>query len=171
MQMVKKIFIVLGLGWFAILLFMPKQELYYKLEQELAQKSIKINEKEIDTGLFSLTLHQADIYVKGIKIATAKSVEFFTVLFYSSIRIDDLVLDDSLKAMAPTQIDETLISYKVWDPMDVAIEAKGPFGSLDGKVNIGNKNMRIDFDENSSIENLKPKLQQDNKGWYYEKSF
>jgi len=60
--MVKQIFIFIVLLWFSILLFMPKQELYYKLEKELEIKNIKINEESINTGLFSLTLNHADIF-------------------------------------------------------------------------------------------------------------
>jgi len=37
MQMVKKILITLAVLWFAVLFFMPKQEFYYKLEEELAK--------------------------------------------------------------------------------------------------------------------------------------
>jgi len=171
MQMVKKIFIVLGLGWFAILLFMPKQELYYKLEEILEKKSIKINEQSIHTGLFSLRLENVDIYAKGIKLATAESVDFFTLLFYTKVEVDNLVLDDSLKKLAPTHIDELVISHGIGKPFQLQVEAKGVFGALDGNINLNKKIIRLNFDENSSIEQLKSKLEQDDKGWYYEASF
>ena len=47
MQMVKNIFISLFFLWFAILIFMPKQKIYYTLEHELLKQDIKINEKGI----------------------------------------------------------------------------------------------------------------------------
>ena len=42
MQMVKNSFIVLVVAWFAILVLMPKQEFYYKLEEALAKHEICI---------------------------------------------------------------------------------------------------------------------------------
>ena len=41
MQVVKNIFISLFLVWFAFLLFMPKQELYYALEAELLNRVLR----------------------------------------------------------------------------------------------------------------------------------
>jgi hypothetical protein len=171
MQMVKKILIALALIWFALLLFMPKQTLYYKLEQELAKSAIKINEKSIDEGIFSLTLNQADVYAKGIKLASVEKVHFFTVLFYTKVTMQELVLDDSLKNMAPTHMKEATATYALWDPLHISIHAEGSFGGLDGAVALADKTLRLDFNESKGIEMLKPKLKQDKKGWYYETSF
>ncbi|HEC45428.1 MAG TPA: hypothetical protein ENI25_01250, partial [Epsilonproteobacteria bacterium] len=110
MQMVKKIFIALFITWFALLIFMPKQEIYYALEKELAKQEIEINEKSIEEGAFSLTLNQASVYVKGIKIATIEELTFFTLLFYTKVELETLLLDDALKAMAPQQTDKAIIS-------------------------------------------------------------
>ena len=171
MQMVKKTFIALALVWFGLLVFMPKQELYYKLEKQLEKKAIKINEKSIDEGLFSLTINEADVYAKGIKLATIEKISFFTLLFYSNIELENLVLDNSLKAMAPTQTDEASISHALWNPMELNIEAEGSFGGLSGSVALADKNVRLDFNDTKGIELLKSKLKNDEKGWYYEASF
>ena len=171
MQMVKKIVIALAVIWFAVLIFMPKQELYYMVEKELAKKDIKINEKSIDEGLFSLTINEADVYAKGIKLASVEKLNFFTLLFYTKVEFENLVLDDSLKSMAPTQTDAATISHAVWNPLHVDIEAQGSFGELKGAVSLGDKTLRLDFNESKGIEMLKPKLKNDEKGWYYETSF
>ncbi|MCD6212354.1 MAG: hypothetical protein J7J02_05145, partial [Sulfurovum sp.] len=98
MQMVKNIFITFIVFWFALLLFMPKQELYFTLEKELAKQDIEINEESIEEGVFSLTLIKPVIYVKGIKIATIEKINIFTLIFTSNINIRSLSLDDSLKS-------------------------------------------------------------------------
>jgi len=171
MQMVKNIFIGLLLGWFLLLALMPKQELYYKLEKVLEKNDIVINEKRIESGIFSLTIYDADIYVKGINLANIKEIDFFTLLFYTTIDIDKIILDDSLKTMAPTEINTTTIQHTILSPMYVDIEAEGVFGRLDGKVNLNESTVRLDFNESRGIEMLKPNLQEDEKGWYYETSF
>jgi len=171
MQMVKKIFITLFVVWFAFLWLMPKQELYYKLEHELAKSAIKINEKKIEEGFFTLTLREADIYAQGIKLATVEKVSLFTLLFYTHISVEKLLLDDSLKSMAPTSIENTNIIHKVWNPLNISMDAEGGFGTLSGKANLKERALRIDFNASKGIEMLKPKLKQDEKGWYYETSF
>jgi len=171
MQMVKKIFIALAVIWFAVLLFMPKQAMYYKLEQELAKHAIKINEKSMDEGIFSFTLHQADIYAKGIKLASVEKVHFFTVLFYTKVTLEKLTLDDSLKNIAPTHTKEATLIYAIWNPLNISVEAEGSFGGLNGAVSLADKTLHLDFNESKGIEMLKPKLKQSEKGWYYETSF
>jgi len=51
MQMVKKSVLIFLMLWFSILLFMPKAELYYTIEQSLAKQDIKLNEKSIEEGV------------------------------------------------------------------------------------------------------------------------
>ena len=171
MQMVKKIFITLFITWFALLIFMPKQEIYYALEKELAQQEIEINEKSIEEGVFSLTLNQASVYVKGIKIATIEEFTLFTLLFYTKVELDTLLLDDSLKAMAPQQTDKAIVSHSLLSPLEASLSAEGSFGVIEGNVDLKERKLHINFTETKEIEMIKSQLKKDEKGWYYETSF
>ncbi|MCF6244707.1 MAG: hypothetical protein L3J43_06690 [Sulfurovum sp.] len=171
MQMVKKFFIFFVIVWFAILFFMPKQTLYYKLEEILLKNDIKINEKEIEEGLFSLKLRDSKVYVKGIQLATIKEIDFFTLLFYTNIEVNNLTLDESLKNMAPTQIDKLEVVHAVWNPLNITLDAVGSFGNLNGDVSLIERKIHIDFNETKNIDMLKGSLQQDEKGWFYETAF
>ncbi len=169
--MVKKIFILLFVAWFALLFFMPKQELYYKLEKELAKQGVEVNEESIDEGVFSLTLHNASVYVKGIKVATVEKVSFFTLLFYTKAQIDNLVLDDSLKSMAPQHTDKAVLTHTLFSVLNVSIHAEGSFGLVDGDADLKERTLRLDFIEPKEIDSIKSQLKKDEKGWYYETSF
>ena len=171
MQMVKKTITLLAVIWLALLVLMPKEELYFKLEQALAEKGIKINEKSIDEGLFTLTLNEADVYAKGIKIASIEKTSFFTLLFYTKVALGKVQIDESFKNMLPTQIEEATATHGIWNPMHVEIHAQGGFGAADGMVAFSKRTVRLDFNQTLGIEMLKSQLKQDEKGWYYETSF
>jgi len=171
MQMVKKIIITLLIVWFSLLVFMPKQELFYKLEDQLAKQEIKINETSIDEGLFSLTLNQATVYVKGIEIATIEKINFFSLLFYTKVELDALLLDEALVAMAPRQIEQAVLSYSVLSPMDAKVNATGNFGVIEGSIDLQGRKLHVDFTETKEIETIRGQLKKDEKGWYYETSF
>lgn len=171
MRMVKKIFIALFVSWLVVLVLMPKQELYYKLEEELAKNDIKINEQNIEEGLFSLTIKEATVYVKGIKLASIEKIHFFTLLFYNKIELQSLLLDDSLKTMAPVRTDTALLSQMIVSPANIKVDAKGLFGAIVGNIDLSKRNLHLDFNESKEIEMIKSKLKQDEKGWYYETSF
>jgi len=171
MQMVKKISLILLTVWFALLFFMPKQELYYKLEESLAKQDVRINEQHIDEGLFSLSLENADVYVKGIKVAHVKKLTFFTLLFYSEVKVKGVMLEESLKAVAPRQMDSAVARYSILSPLEAKVEARGSFGTIAGEVNLSKRILHLDFIEAKKIETLKNLLKKGEKGWYYETSF
>lgn len=171
MQMVKKTLILLAVIWLALLVLMPKKELYFKLEQTLAQQGIKINEKSIDEGMFTLTLNESDVYAKGIKIASIEKTTFFTLLFYTKVELDKLQIDESLQRMLPTQIEVMTLSHAVWNPVNVSVHAQGAFGAADGAVSLSKRSVRLDLNQTQGIEMFKGQLKQDEKGWYYETSF
>jgi len=56
--MVKKILLPLLVGYIAFLIFMPKTELYFMLENKLAENDITLNEKSIDEGWFTLNVNE-----------------------------------------------------------------------------------------------------------------
>ncbi len=114
MQMVKKSFIAFIVAWFAILVLMPKQEFYYKLEEELARHEIKLNEGKMNEGFFSLTLKQVTVYFKGIPVATIEEMEFCTLLLYSSIELQALHVDDSLKMMVPQETKKAVLTHSIF---------------------------------------------------------
>jgi len=171
MQMVKKSFIALLVFWLALLVFMPKQALYFKLEKALEQKEIIISGEKIEEGFFSLTLKKPTIYVKGIKVATVDEIKFFTLLFYTSVVFENLSLDDSLKAMAPQNTRVAILKHSWVTPLALCIDAEGDFGVIDGSVDIAEHKVHIDFTEPGKLGNLKKQLRRDEKGWYYETSF
>ncbi len=171
MQMVKRIFLIILVTWFAILMFMPKIDLYYTLEKELLKQDIMINEKSIKEGLFSLTLTDAEVYIKGINIATIKEINFFTLLFYSKISIKTVGLDESLQSFAPQEIEKLTIVHSLLSVYKLFITSSGSFGSVKGKIKLKSKKLRIDFTDIKNIDNIKPQLKNDKKGWYYETSF
>ena len=171
MQMVKKSFIVFLVAWFAIVVLIPKQEFYYKLEEELAKHEIKLNEKKIKEGFFSLNLEQVTVYFKGIPVATIEKVKLCTLLFYSNVELEELQVDDSLKSMVPQETKKALLSHSILAPLEVSVEASGSFGSMAGIVDLSARKVRLDFNESKNIEMLKPQLKKDEKGWVYETSF
>jgi hypothetical protein len=171
MQMVKNSLIILLVIWLALLVFMPKRELYFTLEEQLAKHEIALNEKNIEEGLFGLKLEQVSVYFKGIKVATIEEVNIYTLLFYSSIHLHSLHMDDSLKSMAPQETKKAKITHSLASPREVLIDADGSFGSMSGRVDLAQRKAHLDFNESKEIEMLKPQLKKEGKGWVYETSF
>ena len=171
MQVVKNILLVIVTFWFALLLFMPKIDLYYTLENKLIKKGIETNEKSVKEGVFSLVLEEADTYVQGIKVVRLNEVNIFTLLFYSKIHVSGVSIDDSLKSFMPGTVDNAVATHSVLSPFKVFVRLNGSFGLADGIVNLKSKKMRLNFKDSKKLNGIKKQLRKDEKGWYYEKSF
>jgi hypothetical protein len=169
--MVKKTATVLLLIWFVLVLFMPKEELYFSLEKELVKNDIELNEESRSEGVFSLRLKNVTVYVKGIPLVTVEKIDFFTLLFYTSIHFETLMIDESLKTMTPTEIEDLLISQSILAPLNLSVKAEGPFGEASGSVDLDKRMLRMDFNDTKALGMLQSKLKQGEEGWYYETSF
>ncbi|UFH59302.1 hypothetical protein [Sulfurovum mangrovi] len=171
MQMVKKILTLIVVLWLALIVMMPKQEIYYLLEQELAKQDIKISSEKIREGWFTFTLKEPSIYVKGIKVATVEELEVFTLLFYTRGSLKGLLLDRSLERFAPREVDQAVVTHSVVNPLNMMITASGIFGEADGSVNLMERQLRMRFSQSNKLGMLRSKLKKDGEGWLYETSF
>ena len=171
MQVVKKSIGILFAVWFTLLLFMPKEEMYYSVEKMLAAQDITLNEKSIDEGIFSLTLKDVTVYVKGIALVNIDEIDFYTLLFYNTLHIDNLVVDEVLHSKVPTKTKKAVFTYHIFAPLTVSMDANGSFGYAKGSIHLVKKKLHIDFVKAKEIEMIKPYLKKGNKGWFYEKSF
>ncbi len=169
--MVKYILTLCVVIWLAILVLMPKQELYYKLEETLLSQEVALNEKEIEEGFFGLSLKNVNVYVKGINVANIEEVNLFTLLFYSCVEVKGLQMDDSLKTMVPQETQKAFLRHSVLAPFSVSVEALGSFGSMTGEIDLNERKVHLDFNESKKLEMLKPQLKKGEKGWVYETSF
>jgi len=150
---------------------MPKQNLYYKLEEKLSSEDIEINEEKIHEGLFTFQIENAVIYVKGIGLIHFKKASFFSLLFFNNLKIEELVLDDSLESIAPTKLDELSFSYVVWSPQHMAVSGYGAFGKFTGEIDFTTHTVHLDLTETVKLGAWKHQLKKGEKGWYYETSF
>jgi len=169
--MVKKITAILFVVWFVLILFMPKEEIYFRVEQELVKNEIVLNEESRNEGLFSLSLKNVTVYVKGIPLVTAEEINFFTLLFYTCINVETLMIDESLKTMTPTEVEHLHISQNILSPSDLKVKAEGPFGQASGSVDLNQRMFHMDINDTKGLGMLKSKLKQGEEGWYYETSF
>jgi len=171
MQVVKKTVLILFVIGFAFIVCMPKRHFYYQAEQILASEGIKINEKRIDEGFFTLTIEDAIVYVQGIDLIHIASAQLTSLLFYTDIVLKDVQLDDSLASMAPTSLRSITLKHTLFSPKEVAISGEGDFGVFQGNIDIASRTIHIDFEETAQLGALKRQLKKGEKGFYYEKSF
>jgi hypothetical protein len=166
MQMVKRIF---G-GFFLLIIFLwlvaPKQELYFLLEKELEKSDIIIsNERFVDTW-YGIEISDADIYVKGIKLAKASSLKLSVFLLYNRLTVENIETE-----VDPKSIDTLSMVFNIIKPYKIAIKSSGSFGVIEGGVYLMKKKLLLRVKERKNIKAFEKFLSKDEKGDYYEKYY
>ena len=64
----------------------------------------------------------------------SEEVTFVTLLFYSSIELQSLHMDDSFKTMVPQETKKAILSHSIFSPLEVSVDANGSFGSMSRQV-------------------------------------
>jgi len=168
MQMVKRGLAVFLTIWIAILLFMPKQQIYFKLEEVLGKQGIKLNEERVSEDLFGLTLEGVHVYMKGVEVAKFKGARMTTLLFYTTVSVEDFEADKSLASVLPADVTYAEALYALWDPLNIRIEMEGSFGGARGVVSLSERTLHVDFNDTKGLDAIRGALKKGEKGWYYE---
>ncbi len=140
---------------FIIFLFilLPKENLYYKLEQELAKEGVIISDETINSSIFTLDINKAKIYVKGIDSANIDKVSLKPFFFFNKIKIENITLAQSLSNMAPSPIKEVNITYSIFDIFNIKIDANSIYGKIDGQVDLKNQKIFISLNPTNKMKN------------------
>jgi len=171
MQVVKKILFGLLVSWFALIVFMPKEELYFSLERELAKQGIEINEGSIEESMFGLVLNNVTVYVRGIKIITIKKVSFSTYLIYSKVKMNELYSDKEVKSIVALHLEKAVLEHLIVSPLNISLRAIGNIGELTGMIALKDRKIHIDITDPKKVNSFKRFLKKSEKGWYYETAF
>lgn len=172
MQMVKRIFGGFFLGLILLWLFAPKVELYYLLEKSLEEKQVIITNETVTDTWYGLKITDADVYVQGAKVANAAELNLNFFFLYTSLKLNEVNMVNSLANMAPKQLNNLTAIHSVMDPLKVTINGEGSFGTLDGTVHLLERKVEILFPVAKEIKTIKKFLKKDKeKGWYYETNY
>ena len=170
MQMVKKIFIVIFTVILSIIIFAPKDRLYFMLEEELkSQNNIVISNEKLNSGMFGLEISDGDIAINGINLIKFDLIDISSFIIISKINIYNMTLDKSISSMLPISELNASISHSLISPMEINIHIDSGNISQDAILKIvDNGVIQIRIDDINSTKWLKPFMNKDENGWYYE---
>ena len=159
----KKILIFFTGVFIGIILFMPKDNLYFTFQKCLTKQNIYINSK-IKNG-FALNLLEGKVYQNGINLASFEKTEIIPFVFYNKIISKNIKIN-----FQNYKIKNLNITYSILNPLKIYISGKSSFGKISGEINLLKRFVKI-YILNLSDVNLKTFLRKDKKGYFYYAKF
>ena len=126
-----------------LLYLLPKENLYYLLEQTLKKESVVFsNEKFNDRGL-QFEVRDATLFYKGVESADIDKMRFDFFLLYNAAVFKDIKLSTIAEAFMPLNVKRLELKYTIFDPLHIRGKAKGEFGEADIFLHLLEKKIRV----------------------------
>jgi len=170
MQMIKKILIVILATILSIIIFAPKDRLYFMLEEQLkAQNGVVISNEKLNSGMFGLEITKGDISINDIELIKFDLIDISSFIVSSTIKIDNIKLDKSISSMLPISELNASISHNIISPMEITIDISSGNITQNATLKVVEDGLiQIRIDDINSTQWLKAFMQKDENGWYYE---
>ncbi|SHO81009.1 hypothetical protein MNB_SV-15-61 [hydrothermal vent metagenome] len=170
MQMVKKIFTIILAVILSIIIFAPKDRLYFMLEEQLKeQNQIVVSNEKLNSGFFGLEIKNGDISINEINLIKFDLIDISSFIFSSSVDIENMKIDKSVSSMLPISELNATITHNIISPMQIGIKiTSGDITQYATLKMVEDGLIQIRINDINSTKWLKPFMKQDENGWYYE---
>ena len=143
--MVKKVVVKLLYGvlfFMALLYFLPKEHLYYLVQQKLQEQKITLTQKQLRETPFGVELQEVSVSYEGVPVATAKDVSVTLFVFYDAMKAEGIELSSLASSYLPPKLSFVKANYSLVHPLTIDAVAQGAFGSLQAAFNFKEKKLQ-----------------------------
>ena len=128
---------------FALMLFIPKDGLYFLLEKNLKEYGVVISGEQLYPTLSTLKVEHLAVSVKAIDAAAIESVEIRLFGVYNHISVEKIRLSSLVSSYIPPEIDSLDISYTLLNPLLIDAKSSGKFGEAKIVIDIKERLLNV----------------------------
>lgn len=167
--MVKKIVIIAVVFFLSFIILAPKERLIFLAEEKFAQNDIILSNEVTKAKLMGVEIANGEISIKGISVGKIDTIDIFSMLFYSSVDVENIKLDEASKGMIPISEFNLSLSHSLFSPKSLHLVLQHGANEVDADITFMDEGqLRIEVDDINGSEWLKPMMKKDENGWYYE---
>jgi hypothetical protein len=154
-----------------VLYFLPKTNLYYKLEHELQPQGIIIHNEHVDDKRLWLEVLDAELYVQKIESMRIGKSTIMLFGVYNKIDLEKITLASTLGQFVPKNIQSAHFRYGLYDPLNINATVLGDFGKAEIRLNLYDRLITANIEASklmkSKFSATLRNLTRDKKGGYH----
>lgn len=128
---------------YLVILFLPKANFFYLLEEELNKQHIVLNDEKL-TDLFGVfKVSDAKVYYEGLHVGNIESINVLPAIIYNQVSINEAKFTNSLRQFVPKEIKNITVKGTVFYPVRFWISGDGNFGEINGYIDIYKKRLEL----------------------------
>ncbi len=156
----------------SLILFFPKNQIFYLLEEKLQTKDIIVSDEIRNSKFFSFEIKGANIYFQNLLTANIKDINITSFILFSKIEAKQILISKSFEQFLPNKIDEISLTYSISDFKNILINAKGEFGTFSGNIDVVSNVLKGELEASSLMKskyrNLLTQFKLENGKYKYE---
>ncbi len=154
-----------------VLYFLPKTNLYYKLEHALQPQGIIVHNEHINDKWFWLEILDAELYLQKIESLRINRSTIMLFGIYNKINLEEITLAATPAQFVPKDIQLAQFRYGLHDPLNINATVLGDFGKAEIKLNLYERRITADVEASklmkSEFSATLKNLTHDKKGGYH----
>lgn len=157
-----------------VLIFVPKEKLFYTIETWLAQEHLYITDETLNDRLIFLDAQNARIVLDNLEVASVENIRITPWILFNRLSVSSVDVSSQYRSLFPGKIDEMELTYSILHPLSVQIHARGDFGECRGAVDLVEQKVRVVFDATQELRKfpmLVYKLHREEEGLVYESAY
>lgn len=158
----------------AVIVLIPKKELYYYAEGKLAEEDVYLSGETLSGGLFILDAENVSILSGSSKLSAVDRVRMVPWIIVNEVDLESLRAAEGFDLLLPGEIEKASCRYALWNPFEVTIEIDGDFGHAQGRFDLGEQKLTLYFDAVQQMRKyplLVSKLRSEGGKLVYERTF
>jgi len=167
---VKKYLIVFVSVFVGLVVFMPKQELIFTGLNTLTPQKIEVGiEDNTDMWIYE-DLKGLDVLYDKIKVAKIEDVKVFPFILYNRVSATSVTPADSFSSMFDVKAYKVVVSYVVFSPKKLSIDADTSIGKITGEYDLETSKIKIYLKPSADFKNFKQRgyFKKQKDGYVYE---
>jgi len=134
-----------------VILFLPKENLYYLAEGQLfkldgGKVSIVLSNESLKDNGFVLKVQNADVSYGGINVAHVEELNVMPFIAYNEVNIKHISVPKNFQSFVPAEVESATLKFSLFYPVKVWIHLEGEFGKIDGSYNIYSKTIHLNLE-------------------------
>lgn len=134
-----------------LLILLPKENIYFKIEQVLENQGVVISNEIFNNKLLGFDINAADVFYKELYFSNINRFDFQTYIISSKVKMDGIRFSNGFSKMIPTPIENITLTHSIFDFKHVKIDGNSSFGKLDGNIDLLSRKIILYFDATNSM--------------------
>jgi len=128
---------------FALILFTPKNSIYYFAEENLKKFDLVISNESLEDDFTTLKVKNLEISAKSIDAGVVEELDLTLLVVYNKLLFTNVELSSLVESYLPSKIENLEIFYTLFNPLFVEAKSNGAFGDARVLFNLQTQELSI----------------------------